>query len=109
MDREILAMMVKLRGIGFSTVEIGEIIGVSQATVSYNLKVLKTDSVRYGIDKVFYSTIIFDEKMKEENTLKYIMDIAKGIAIGSGTATLLELMKKHKISKGTENDEDKKI
>ncbi len=54
------ALLVKLRGLGFTTGEIADELGVTRQTVSYHLSKLKGRAVDEGVDKVFID-VLFGE------------------------------------------------
>lgn len=56
-DRQI-ARLVQLRGLGFSEREIGLELGVSQSTVSYNLKRIKTQCLHGDPDRIFQRILL---------------------------------------------------
>lgn len=52
------AMIMKLRGLGFSTGEIGDELGVSRQTVSYHLSQFKERAERDGVDRVVIDVLL---------------------------------------------------
>ena len=50
--------MIKLRGLGYSQKEIGDILGVSNGTIQYQLREIKKLSIKEGVDSVFINLIL---------------------------------------------------
>ena len=58
MTSEQIALLVKLRALGWSQAEIAEKLLVSQQTVAYQLRKLKELSLKNGPDEVFTKTLL---------------------------------------------------
>ena len=74
-----IAILVKLRALGWSQSEIAEKLNTSQQVVGYQLKKLKNQSIKKGTDEVFSAALIGG---------------LAGAATGIGLVALLELLKK---------------
>jgi hypothetical protein len=58
LDAKQLAELLKLRAIGWSQKDIAEAIGQSQQVVAYQLKKLKEQSMKDGVDNVFSAALL---------------------------------------------------
>ena len=54
----LLASILKLRGIGWTQKEIADTIGASQQVVAYHLKKMREDSRQKGADDVFSAALL---------------------------------------------------
>jgi DNA-binding NarL/FixJ family response regulator len=73
-----VAILLKLRALGWSQSEIAETLNVSQQTIAYNLKKLKEKSKKLGTDEVFNTALIGG---------------LAGAAAGIGVVALLEFLR----------------
>ena len=58
LDAKQLANLLKLRAIGWSQKDIADAIGSSQQVVAYQLKKLREQSLKEGVDDVFAAALI---------------------------------------------------
>ena len=58
LDAKQLADLLKLRAIGWSQKDIADAIGASQQVVAYQLKKLREQSLKEGVDDVFAAALI---------------------------------------------------
>ena len=58
LDAKQLANLLKLRAIGWSQKDIAEAIGASQQVVAYQLKKLREQSMKEGVDDVFTAALL---------------------------------------------------
>ena len=58
LDAKQLAKLLKLRALGWSQKDIAEAIGQSQQVVAYQLKKLREQSMKEGVDNVFSAALL---------------------------------------------------